>query len=325
MVAHVHLLCSWEASGAVKQLMAVVPQLQGRFRFTQETAERGWSGLRKVRSQFLAERPNLLHTIGPTAFQAARWLQFRDRKHFPKWVASGVASLQQDLLGWVQPPVDAVLTHSAGERNRVASTIFARRVQQIRPAVILKPSAEWYDLPERYIVAAGGFDRVADIKLILWTFDVLRYAERDLHLLILGDGPLRNKTEQFIRTLAYDDYRVRFVGWQENVTPILERASMVWITHHLGGTKSALESMALGKPIVAVRNPDLETVITDSVHGLLVPRGEPVGMAAVSRKLLHDPDRQHEFRSAGMKRAAEYPQTDLLAALGNMYDTLMES
>ncbi|MDQ5853848.1 MAG: glycosyltransferase family 4 protein [Chloroflexota bacterium] len=49
-----------------------------------------------------------------------------------------------------------------------------------------------------------------------------------------------------------------------------------------------LEAMSIGRPIVASHIGGIPEVITDGVHGLLTPEGDPVALAAAISRLLHD-------------------------------------
>lgn len=327
---HVHVLYSDDPSGAINQVKAAVPELSSRLRFTWTKAERGWSGVWAARKRLAAERPDVLHTIGPRAFHVARWLQFLDvKKHFPEWVASGVAGCGSgsQLVRHMAPLVDAVITHSAGECWRVNDRIRAECIHLIRPTVVVgeAPVAHELPIPKRYILAAGGFDAVANLKSIIWAFDVLKYTEPDLHLVVLGDGPQLRDVEQFARSLAFDDDRVRFLGWQQDVPPFVERATAVWITHTGGGNKFALEAMAAGKPVVAVRTLDAESLIRDDVNGVLVSPHNPVEMAAVTRRLLADLERMERISRAAKEAVTDYPLAELVTAYAAVYDRLIGS
>ena len=327
---HVHVIHSDDPSGAIKQLKAVVPELSSRFRFTWAKAERGWSGVWAARKQLAAERPDVWHTIGPGAFRIARWLKFSDvNKRFPNWVASGVAGCGtgSQIVRYLVPLVDAVITHSAGEFGRVQERIRVGCLHRIRPTVVLGEPALAHELqlPKRFLLAAGGFDAVANLKSAIWAFDVLKYMEPGLHLVLLGDGPQLRDVRRFAHSLAFDDDRVHFLGWQPDVTPFVERATAVWTTHTGGGNQFALEAMALGKPVVAMRSCDTEFLIRDGVNGVLVPHDDPVGMAAATRGLLADLERMERIGRAAKEAVPDYPLAEMVIAYAAVYDNLIGS
>ena len=58
---------------------------------------------------------------------------------------------------------------------------------------------------------------------------------------------------------------------------------------HVSGLTVVLESMAMGKAVIATRTPGIESYLTDGVTGLLVEPG-PEPLARAIRRLLNDPD-----------------------------------
>jgi glycosyltransferase involved in cell wall biosynthesis len=179
--------------------------------------------------------------------------------------------------------------------------------------------------PERYILAAGGFDDAANLKQAVWSFDVLKYANPDLHLVLLGDGPQRADVERFAHALGFDDLRVRCVGHTPDVTPYLAHAEQVWGTHRRGGLKFLLEAMASGVPVIASDTPDARSVVTHGANGLLVPVDQPVELAKAAHGLLRSPDRRRALVVAGEATAAGYSVPNLAGAVAGVYHTLTSS
>lgn len=98
----------------------------------------------------------------------------------------------------------------------------------------------------RVVLAAGGFDRAANLRGAVWAFDVLRYTAPDWHLVLAGDGPLRAETERFARQLAPDDYRVHFVGVRDDLPALMRAVHTVWVTHTTGGRATVAEARTAG-------------------------------------------------------------------------------
>ncbi len=114
-------------------------------------------------------------------------------------------------------------------------------------------------LPEdsQIILNAGGFDEVSQQRNAIWAFDMLRYSEPRVQLVILGDGPQRETLEEFARSIGKGDDRVHFLGIRSDVRSVLAISSAVLLTHRSGGRSFALESVASAVPVIAARNDDL--------------------------------------------------------------------
>ncbi len=233
------------------------------------------AGIDKLRRIVRANRPDLVHVWGD---RAAIWMKF----------------IRMPGIRWSPMP-----------------PVIANAIPGIPPAVDTKPvtavDRQTIGVPAnlRLIVAAGGFDNNADMKSIIWAFDVLKHTSPDWFLYIIGDGPLREHLQRFNQNLAFDDNRVHFAGGKHNVHEILATADCVWLTQKRGGTNFALEAMAAGACVVAARNDDLATVIEDGKTGCLTTMGVPAEMAARTKKLFDDGPFRKSMGENAQKSAIE--------------------
>ena len=72
-----------------------------------------------------------------------------------------------------------------------------------------------------------------------------------------------------------------------------------------GLSLSALEAMALGKPVVACRVGGTPEVVVDGETGVLVSPGRPEELAGALERLLEGPDRARAMGAAGRRRVRE--------------------
>lgn len=111
-------------------------------------------------------------------------------------------------------------------------------------------------------------------------------------LLIIGDGPEREKYEALARQLDIAE-RVEFRGWlatQEDVLHALVQAKIfVMNSQSEGGPRVALEAMACGLPIISTKVGVMPEVIDEGKNGLFTT-GEPQDLAAQISVLLRDAD-----------------------------------
>src|SRR5262249_32113911 len=109
------------------------------------------------------------------------------------------------------------------------------------------------DLPvaARIIACVGPIEVSKAYLDAIWAFDILKYLYPDLHLVIAGDGPDRERLENFVRA---DQHRaaVHVIGSQSEIETLLLRAEVVWVPSRVErGMNVALEAMARGRPVVA--------------------------------------------------------------------------
>jgi glycosyltransferase involved in cell wall biosynthesis len=90
------------------------------------------------------------------------------------------------------------------------------------------------------------------------------------------------------------------------VLPFLQAADIfVLPSIQEGLSLSALEAMALGKPVVACRVGGTPEVVVDGETGVLVSPGRPEELAGALEGLLEDPDRARAMGAAGRRRVRD--------------------
>lgn len=105
-------------------------------------------------------------------------------------------------------------------------------------------------------------------------------SERNIRLVIAGDGPMRQQIEKRLEELGIEE-RVKILGAvpNENMPGILVSADLIVIPSLMEATSiAALESMACGKPIAASRVGGLPEIIDEDV-GFLMEPGNPDNIA----------------------------------------------
>ncbi len=123
----------------------------------------------------------------------------------------------------------------------------------------------------------------------------------DVRFLIVGDGPLRAALCAQIAALDLRD-RVSLPGDRADVVSLLAQMSIfVSASRWEGMPYALLEALAAQRPVVATRVLGTRELITDGVHGLLVPPDDPVAMSAAIISLLNDPAHARSLGQAGRR------------------------
>ena len=118
--------------------------------------------------------------------------------------------------------------------------------------------------------------------------------------LVAGYGP----QESAIRRLAAQaGGAVAVLGHRSDVAELIHAADVVGLTSDLeGGPYAALEAMALGRPVVAMRAGALDEVVIDGETGVLVAAGDEEQLSAALVSLARDPERTRALGAAGRAR-----------------------
>ena len=129
--------------------------------------------------------------------------------------------------------------------------------------------------------------------------------QANMHLIIVGDGPEREKIEQEINDYEIGD-RVHMIGLRKDIPEILAASDILLLTSISEGIPLTLiEGMAAGLPIVSTDVGGVSEVVTNQVHALLSPSQDAAQIASHLVQLTHDCKLRHQLGSAGRKVARE--------------------
>lgn len=126
------------------------------------------------------------------------------------------------------------------------------------------------------------------IKDAIWAADLLKVIREDVHLLIIGDGPQRDRLVRFRDQCRIAD-KVHFLGHREDVPRILPHLDVLWSSSAYEGQSNAImEAMAAGVPVVATNIPGTRELVEHGVNGFLFSVGDRASLARYTQKLLSD-------------------------------------
>lgn len=219
---------------------------------------------------------------------------------------------------------DLVLTDSEASRRDIVRrlAIPQQRVRVIPLAVdeSYHPQPETddestraaYDLPERYILYLGGFDRRKNLATVLAAY---RWAGPAIGercpLVIAGRLPERDTCftpdpRRLMREERVPEQHVQFIGFvQEADKPALYRGATAFFfpSRYEGFGLPPLEALACGTPVVGSDVASLPEIVGDA--GCLLPANDARGMAGMLIRLVDD----EGFRARMSQRAVAQAET----------------
>jgi glycosyltransferase involved in cell wall biosynthesis len=121
----------------------------------------------------------------------------------------------------------------------------------------------------------------------------------DLHLVWIGDGELRARTERLIEQRGIRD-RVHLVGSRTDVSRLLPAFDVFAMSSLYEGLPCAVvEAMAFGVPVVATAVNSVPEIVLAGKTGLLARAGDPASLTAALAYML-----DHRIEAARMAEAA---------------------
>ena len=162
------------------------------------------------------------------------------------------------------------------------------------------------------------------VKDLLWAMELIRVVRDDAYLVVVGDGPERQRLEYYRDQIGVGQ-RIRFVGHRTDSARWIQALDLLWNgSMYEGQSNAILESMQAGVPVIATDIPGNRDLIVAGETGFLYRRGDLSTLARRTQKLLNDPDLYGRFSAASIRRVAEHfslPQ--MIAAHERTYSELL--
>ena len=149
--------------------------------------------------------------------------------------------------------------------------------------------------------------------------------EEEAILLMIGDGPEREKAEQQAKDLGIYS-KVKFLGKTTEIKKLLCMSDLFLLT---SATESfglvALEAMAAKVPVISSNAGGIREVNVHGVTGFLATIGDVETMANFSLKLLQNPELHQEFRNNAYERAKEFSMDTIVPKYEEVYNRALSS
>ncbi|EAR51192.1 Glycosyl transferase group 1 [Oceanicola granulosus HTCC2516] len=169
------------------------------------------------------------------------------------------------------------------------------------------------DLPGRFFVSVGRLVPNKGGDILLRAF--ARHAEPARHLVMLGDGPERDRLAALARKMGLAE-RVHMPGYLDNPQAVVARADAYVSASRSEGFPNALvEAMALGRPVIATdcASGPREILQGPPPAGLLVPVDD-VDALARALDLVNEAETRHSLAGRASDRAQDFRPGPVVSA-----------
>ncbi|EIW90355.1 glycosyltransferase [Alishewanella agri BL06] len=162
---------------------------------------------------------------------------------------------------------------------------------------------------DKSVPVIGTIARLDPVKnqfMMLRAFADLLQHQRNLILLLVGDGPIRRELEQLVDQLQIRP-NVRFTGFKTNISDYLALMDIYLLSSHTEGTSmTLLEAMSLGLPCVVTEVGGNPEIVANNINGLLSPDNDAKAFTQNVAKLLQSPQLRKTLGDAGKARFCQH-------------------
>jgi phosphatidyl-myo-inositol alpha-mannosyltransferase len=171
------------------------------------------------------------------------------------------------------------------------------------------------------LLFVGRLERRKGLEPLVRAFTLLKTARPDLRLLVVGDGPERERCQALLPPRLSSD--VVFLGRvEQDDLPRYFASCDLYVSPALGGESFGivlLEAMAAGMAIVASDIPGYRSVARDAVEVSFAPPGDPSALAEAIGALLDNPIRGRAMADEGRRTVRAYDWPVVARRLRDLY------
>ncbi len=174
---------------------------------------------------------------------------------------------------------------------------------------------------EPIICHISNFRKVKRVGDVIDVFDLVN-KEIPSRLILVGDGPERNKLEEKCRTLDLC-HRITFVGKIRDTSDVLDISDLFLLpsaTESFG--LAALEAMAAGVPVISTNTGGLPEVNIEGKTGFLSNVGDVKGMAKNAIRIFNDPELNEALKKGAREQALKFNIEPVVARYEALYESL---
>jgi glycosyltransferase involved in cell wall biosynthesis len=204
------------------------------------------------------------------------------------WIDRYLAKRTQGLTANSQGTIDFYASHGIAASQ---FHLIPNGIEPLKPSTLTREQAmERLGIPteSKVILSVGRLWPQKGYKNLIWSAQLLHGVHNDLKYMIIGDGPERQRLEQYRDNILSNSY-VHFLGERRDVHELLPHCDVLWNgSHYEGQSNVILEAMQAGAAVVASDIPGNRELIEHGKTGMLFPLGGIDQLTRMTNLLLND-------------------------------------
>ncbi len=255
--------------------------------------------------------------------------------HLPKPLEKQLNRMMWKHSLWTLDRIDVVTSPSRIAAQLLTSVGLKNPVQVVSNGIdlqIFHASSSSADLRARYAIPDGPvllsvcrLDKEKNVDLILRAFKIAS-EKMSATLVIAGSGAEKKKLQDLAHELGLDS-RVVFTGFVPDADlPSLYAISDVFIIAGVAELQClvAMEAMASGLPVLAVRAMALPELVKDGVGGMLFEHGDVETMAQQMVEIFSDHELRKKLAQGAFAEIQKHDMQQVIQQFEEIYSTVMK-
>ena len=166
------------------------------------------------------------------------------------------------------------------------------------------------------LMPVKGFDKLARIH------KRLREEGFPVHTYFLGDGPEREKLQEFVQENGLQE-SLTFLGYQTNPYKYVSKCDLFLCASSAEGfSTAATEALILGVPVVTTPVSGMKEMLGESNEYGIVTEGSEESLYQAVRKLLEDPALLQHYKEQAVERGKVFSKEKTVKAVEEMLEKL---
>lgn len=239
--------------------------------------------------------------------------------------------IKKTLIKKLYPRAAAVISVSKGARDDLIKNFRVRpekcltiynpvdieRIEKMTSEPIDHP---WFTENIPLIISCGRLTKQKNYPLLLKAVK-LTSQERDVRLVVMGDGELKSELESLALKMGLAN-RVEFLGFRSNPFKYLARAHVFVLSSSWEGFGNVIiEAMTCGVPVISTRCPaGPDEIIMDGKNGILVDVDNAEALSKGILRLLADVELRKKLIIEGKARAKDFQVEKIISQYEEVFD-----
>ena len=172
----------------------------------------------------------------------------------------------------------------------------------------------------QHIVHVGGFSFEKNHSGLLRIFQSIINRNHNVHLHLVGDGPLKAEIEEEIKKLKLSQY-ITFYGFVNNPLSYIKAADILVLPSIIEGLPGVLlEAMITKTPVVAYNVGGISEIVT-SQTGNLIEKDDEAGFVKAVLEILENPNRD-QIENAYRMVVKDYMNEEIAKRFVEVYEAI---